>query len=45
MMRLWLVMVGTALLLSACGPNLAYQNSPYEHGCAFTRDCGPGGGA
>ena len=29
-----------SLLLAACG---ADQDTPYDHGCAFTLGCGPAG--
>ena len=38
--RLFLVAVTAALLLAACG---ADQDTPYDHGCAFTAGCGPPG--
>jgi hypothetical protein len=43
--RALLLVVVAALSLSACGGGgySGYQGSPYDHGCAFTRDCGTGG--
>jgi hypothetical protein len=41
--RLRLLALAAALFLTGCGGNLANQGSPYDRGCAFTRDCGPEG--
>jgi hypothetical protein len=38
--RLLLVVAANAFLLTACGAN---QDTPYDHGCAFTMGCGPPG--
>jgi hypothetical protein len=43
MICLRLLTLAAVLFLNACESNLANQGSPYDQGCAFTRDCGPGG--